>query len=90
MSVHAEETPVSDDHAVFSQVISDITARRYGTTLQQSTDQDPLFQSYQSAIDAVLQIRSIINRQEMRRSVSPLGEFQQPLILYPVNFSKED
>lgn len=90
MSVHATEAILSRPDETFDQVIADILARQHGTTLQQSTDQDPIFQSYQTAIDAVLRIRSVIARRDARQIASARGEFQPVLVLYPVSYKEED
>lgn len=90
MSVHQVEVIVSHTDEIFSSVISDLLARQNGTTLQQNTDSDPIFQCYQTALDAVLRCRSVIARRDARQLAANHGEFQPVLDLYPVNFKKED
>lgn len=90
MSVHAAEAIISRPNDLFDLVIADLLAGKHGTTLQQNTDSDPIFQCYQTALDAVLHIRSVIADRDRRQIASNRGEFQPVLDLHPVNFKKED
>lgn len=90
MSVYAYEKPVEQTFDIYSMVISDLTARQYGTVQQQSTDMDPIHQNYQTALDVVVEIRAIIAKADARKIASERGEFQPVLVMYPVSYKEED